>query len=83
MNDDRPMSKKRLTKALGRFDPSIREHGLGSKCWYMVTIPQAITVAVLVIFRDQVPEDDDTRVIREALGKLSYRFEEDLEEEAT
>lgn len=80
MNDQRLMSKKRLTKALARFDSITKNHGLGPPSSYMLTIPRAIIIAIMVIFRDQIPEDDDTRVIREAMGKLYYRFEEDLQE---
>ncbi|KKM08018.1 hypothetical protein LCGC14_1728100 [marine sediment metagenome] len=80
MDNEYLMNKQRLTEALARFDPITREHGLGEQAEYMLNIPQAITIAIMVIFRDQIPEDDDTRVIREAMGKLYYRFEEDLQE---
>lgn len=82
MNDKDLMSKNRLTKALARFDTVTRDHGLGPPSSYMLTIPRAITSAAMVIFRDQIPEDNDTRIIREAMGKLQYRFQEDLKEEA-
>lgn len=78
MNDQRLMSKKRLTDALARFDPVVKEHGLGGPDLYMVSIPQSISFCAMMIFRDQIPEDNDTRIIREAMGKLHYRFREDL-----
>lgn len=78
MNGKILMSKKHLTKALSRFDSVTRRRGgLGSEKEYMLNIPPAIANAVMVIFVDQVPEDGDTRIIREAMGELSYRFEED------